>query len=599
VTVRWPSPGTKSLSASNAACGLALGSTTVEVQRAGAVTPPTAPTNLRATPISSTDLVLAWDDNSSNEDGFRVERLDDGVFREIGRAPANSESLRVSLADVPFPTTTLTTLRVVAFNAQGDSLAAASGTVARVASNEVEATTERESCDSDLSLCLLEKRFRVEATWVARNFAPGEGVGHPVALTEDTGYFWFFNPENVELVVKVLDGRAISNPPSYWVFFGALSNVEYAIRVTDTLTGNVHEYFNPTGQFASLGDTRALPSETLAATGGSVAGPRRSTGGGGSPAAKRALDERALNVDFANEPTEGRLSTDMHFEDLTQPPSALRARSWTFGDGTAALAARDTFARYRYEDPGSYDVTLQVIDLLGDFYGPPDAATRKVEITPPTLPALSVRGPAQAVVGEQVTFGVAADQSCSPAFRGWKWNVDGGTIVGRSNRPAIEVSWDDAGARTVTVGNSRCGDAKGTGNVEVVGSAAGSLAPPRLVARQGSCASSDDQLCLFGGRFSVRVQWKDFQNRTGGGHAERVSDETGYFWFFNEENVELIVKVLDGRQINGKFWVFYGALSNVEYTITVTDTATNSVKTYFNPSRSFGSRGDTTAFPDG
>jgi hypothetical protein len=44
------------------------------------------------------------------------------------------------------------------------------------------------------------------------------------------------------------------------------------------------------------------------------------------------------------------------------------------------------------------------------------------------------------------------------------------------------------------------------------------------------------------------------------------------------------MKVVDGRPVNGKFWVFYGALSNVEYTITITDTQTGTVKTYFNPS---------------
>jgi hypothetical protein len=31
---------------------------------------------------------------------------------------------------------------------------------------------------------------------------------------------------------------------------------------------------------------------------------------------------------------------------------------------------------------------------------------------------------------------------------------------------------------------------------------------------------------------------------------------------------EVLVKVLDGRAVNGKFWVFYGALSNVRYSVT-------------------------------
>ena len=54
--------------------------------------------------------------------------------------------------------------------------------------------------------------------------------------------------------------------------------------------------------------------------------------------------------------------------------------------------------------------------------------------------------------------------------------------------------------------------------------------------------------------------------------------------------------MLDGTPLNGKFWVFYGALSNVEYTMTVTDTETGEVKTYKNPSGRFASVADTGAF---
>ena len=75
-----------------------------------------------------------------------------------------------------------------------------------------------------------------------------------------------------------------------------------------------------------------------------------------------------------------------------------------------------------------------------------------------------------------------------------------------------------------------------------------------------------------------------------------LSGDTGYFWFFTDTNVETVVKVLDGRPVNDKFWLFYGALSNVEYTLTVTDTETGRVKTYKNPSGRFGSVGDTGAF---
>lgn len=72
-------------------------------------------------------------------------------------------------------------------------------------------------------------------------------------LTGDTGYFWFFNPANVEVVLKVLDGRALND--RFWVFYGALSSVEYELTVTDTQTGAVREYRNPSGRLASSADT--------------------------------------------------------------------------------------------------------------------------------------------------------------------------------------------------------------------------------------------------------------------------------------------------------------------------------------------------------
>jgi hypothetical protein len=44
----------------------------------------------------------------------------------------------------------------------------------------------------------------------------------------------------------------------FWVFYGALSNVEYTLKVTDTQTGAVKEYRNPSGRFASVADTNAF-----------------------------------------------------------------------------------------------------------------------------------------------------------------------------------------------------------------------------------------------------------------------------------------------------------------------------------------------------
>lgn len=254
-------------------------------------------------------------------------------------------------------------------------------------------------------LCLNNARFAVSVEW--RDFQGNTGQGEAIRLTGDTGYFWFFTNTNVELVVKVLDAAAING--HFWVFYGALSNVEYTITVIDTATLAQKTYSNPSGEFGSVGDTQAFPSGSLVA--------------GTSDAAE-------------------------------------------FAGASGGEAS-------------------------------PDAI----------IPAVSAK------------------------------------------------------------------------------------------ARQTTCTPDATALCLTGDRYRVEVNWKDFQGKTGRGQAIGLTADTGYFWFFNSANVELVVKVLDATGVNGKHWVFYGALSNVEYEIVVIDTQTGESRRYTNPSGQFASAGDTTAFP--
>lgn len=108
---------------------------------------------------------------------------------------------------------------------------------------------------SDTALCLNGDRFRVSAEW--RDFRDREGVGHSVPLRDDTGLFWFFHPANMELTVKVLDGCAVNG--HHWVFLSSGSNVEYQVRVTDTLHGVTRTYRNELRQIPELAaDTTAF-----------------------------------------------------------------------------------------------------------------------------------------------------------------------------------------------------------------------------------------------------------------------------------------------------------------------------------------------------
>ena len=109
-----------------------------------------------------------------------------------------------------------------------------------------------------------------------------------------------------------------------------------------------------------------------------------------------------------------------------------------------------------------------------------------------------------------------------------------------------------------------------------------SLASGKFSAQAG-CNADATTLCLNSGRFQVRVTWNTTDSRTGSGQAVSLTGDTGYFWFFSANNVEMVIKVVDGRAVNGKFWVFAGGLTNVNAIITVTDTQTGAVRVYVNP----------------
>jgi hypothetical protein len=104
--------------------------------------------------------------------------------------------------------------------------------------------------------------------------------------------------------------------------------------------------------------------------------------------------------------------------------------------------------------------------------------------------------------------------------------------------------------------------------------------------------------CILGDRFNVTVRYKNQHDggAEGVGHPLSFSDQSALFWFFKDTNIELIVKTLDGRKLNGHYWVFYGGLTDVELFITVTDTETGELKTYHSEPGEICGGSDNTAF---
>jgi hypothetical protein len=114
----------------------------------------------------------------------------------------------------------------------------------------------------------------------------------------------------------------------------------------------------------------------------------------------------------------------------------------------------------------------------------------------------------------------------------------------------------------------------------------------------GSCVPSTTTLCLAEARFQINARWRrstDTNSWTAA--AVSLTSDTGYFWFFDASNIEAVVKVLNGCQSGGHFWVFAGGLTDVEVTLTVVDSQTGAVQSYINPAgTAFQPLQDTIAF---
>lgn len=105
------------------------------------------------------------------------------------------------------------------------------------------------------ALCLRDGRFTVTVEFRAVNGLTGEAVSRK--LSEQSGTFFYLNPDNAEFLVKVIDGCAINQ--HFWAFFAATTNAEFTVRVTDTTTGQQRTYSNPLGQAAlPVQDTQAF-----------------------------------------------------------------------------------------------------------------------------------------------------------------------------------------------------------------------------------------------------------------------------------------------------------------------------------------------------
>jgi hypothetical protein len=106
--------------------------------------------------------------------------------------------------------------------------------------------------------------FEVEVAWINQHDGGLTGEGRPVRLSEESGYFWFFNSAISEVTVKILDGRAISS--HYWIFLASMTDVDVTVTVRK-LTGSFCQqqgtcptlvYHLPAGAVEGIADLQAF-----------------------------------------------------------------------------------------------------------------------------------------------------------------------------------------------------------------------------------------------------------------------------------------------------------------------------------------------------
>ncbi len=106
-------------------------------------------------------------------------------------------------------------------------------------------------------LCLAGNRFRVTTTY--HDHLGRDGVGQAVALTPESGTFWFFTAANVELILKVIDACSHPDFQDFWVYASGLTDVAVTLTVVDTWTGETWERETSLGEaFPPVLDSQAF-----------------------------------------------------------------------------------------------------------------------------------------------------------------------------------------------------------------------------------------------------------------------------------------------------------------------------------------------------
>lgn len=249
------------------------------------------------------------------------------------------------------------------------------------------------------------------------------------------------------------------------------------------------------------------------------------------------------------------------------------------GDGQAVQLTRDTGYFWFFRDT-NVEMVLKVLDACGvnQRYWVFSAGLTNVEVD---------------ILVTDILTGATADYH-NPLGRPFPPILDTDALAICPNSSASSVELDLASSELEA--GPRAAELELAGfEEEALAAVASSDAPFDFAALEAK--GDDTELLLNNGRFRISIDWQTPQGQSGEAHGVQLTADTGYFWFFNASNVEVILKVLNACTLNQRYWMFAGGLTNVRAVITVEDTQTGTVETYTNPqSTPFQPILDTNAF---
>jgi len=291
-----------------------------------------------------------------------------------------------------------------------------------------------------------DDRFQFNIHW--SNPRDGSsGTGHARRLSKDSGAFWFFSPDNLEVTVKVIDGRAVNG--KWWVFIASMTDLELRIRA--------EQLGSPPGSYVKTYIQDAGRNRNV-------------------------IDVDAFSERPVLPPVSGKV--------LTTPEIVIDP-----------------------ERPNAGDPIHVEVAVLN---------------TEPDIHFTEVDG--HSIFFDYESYGYPADRPFPP-YQRFTAETTVGPFLPGVYTVDVRLDTHHAFGRTFEV----------------------AVPNPQLFLRD----TADSH-------FNVIVQLEP--PLTGSGYGVPLTRESGYFWFFDPDNIELTVKILDGRGVNGKYWVFISSMTDVAFT---------------------------------